>query len=185
MFDDPSIMPASTKAPFNLAKQQRIMGGIGGGIGLFNQFDSMQQQARQINTNAPGSETDSYGRPSYNLGGFAQSVDAIKPQGAQAGELLNGAAEGAQAGTAIMPGIGTAIGAGVGFIGSAISGGVRKREEERKKQLAQANLRTAQMQYNSSVMAFQNNVAGQSRYNDLMNTDARFQNIIKANNPNA
>src|SRR6185369_17197735 len=102
------------RAANNIRQQQ---GGIGGaitqgigGIGnLIYQNQAMQAQADNINTNAPDNPLDAYGKPQYNLGGFQQATEAIKPQGADAGEIGSGALSGAQTGAAIgsiIPGVG-------------------------------------------------------------------------------
>ncbi len=180
------------KAPKNIARTQQGLGaitqGLGGVSNLIYQNQAMQAQANNINTTAPGAQTDAYGSPQYNIGSFQQAAESIHPQGADAGEIGSGALSGAQTGAAIgsiIPGVGTVIGGAVGAIGGALSsvfgGASRKAEQEKKKRLAEANLRIAQKNFNSSMEAFNNQRAAQQVYNDTNDPAQRQQNIYSYN----
>lgn len=100
--------------------------------------------------------------PSYQLGEYFNKVYAARPKGASAGEVLGTAgkmaATGAQIGTAIMPGIGTAIGALGGAVmgtqGALIAGGIKKRRQTREREKALGKLTKAQQEYNTAAQEF-------------------------------
>lgn len=175
-------MPLS---PEQLAKQQQtygnILAGLGGASQILGQGISMIQDAKSINTIAPTVQSDSFGRPMYNLGNFTTQVSAIKPQGSTGGELASSALSGAAAGTAIMPGWGTAIGAVVGFAANALFGRRRKRIQEQKRRTANMNLQAAMSRYNTLVDQFNSNQMAQSLYNErLMESQNRMSNVYQA-----
>jgi hypothetical protein len=172
------------KSPQDLFKQQQTMNKISsaatGALALGGQFGSMVNEAKQINTVAPTPTTDSFGKPMYNLGNFQSQVSAIKPQGAQGGEVLSAAMTGASAGAA-FGGIGAAVGAGVGAIGSLFAGRRRKTLQQRKKGLAETSLRSAQRMYNQGVESFNQRQSAQSLYDEQMQmTDNRMNNVYQA-----
>lgn len=177
-----------------LKRQQALYGGIATGIGglgsLALQNQTMMQQANNINVQAPQIQSDVNGKPGFGALQLAQQQEnAIQPQGATGAEVANGALTGAETGAAIgsfIPGIGTAIGAGIGAIGGAISdwfgGEDRKTEMEKRKNLARANIRTAQMQYNSMMSGYNNKQLAMSQYNDMNNNSSqRIQNLYTFN----
>jgi hypothetical protein len=100
--------------------------------------------------------------PSYQLGEYFNKVYAARPKGASAGEVLGTAgkmaATGAQIGTAIMPGIGTAIGALGGAVmgtqGALIAGAIKKRRQTREREKALGKLTKAQQEYNTAAQEF-------------------------------
>lgn len=168
-----------------LRQNQKTIGNgfqaIGGGVGLASQWSSMANEADSINTSAPEQQLDYFGKPQYNLGEATINAININPQGAGADEILSGAAQGAAAGSAFgAPG--AIIGGAIGAIGSAIFGGARKSEMEKKKQKAINSLRFAQAQYNKAQDQFNIQNSGMQMYNQMNDLYSREANIYKANN---
>ena len=172
------------KTPDQLLKQQQtasqVSGVVSGVANLANQGINMVNSANSIQTNAPAQQMDAYGRPQYNLGNFQQDVNAIKPQGANAGEILSGAANGAMAGSAFGP-WGTAIGGAVGAGSAAIFGRIRRDKMRSKQRIAQGNLFTAQQLYNRSVSGYNDQQSAMARYQDMTNPDQRMNNLYTFN----
>src|SRR5690606_8014596 len=104
------------------------LGLIGNAVGMANQGSGLERSAPQMQTSATG-------EPIYS-GAYYNQASNFKPQGATGGEVLGMAGQGAAAGTAIMPGIGTLIGGVVGAIGGLIGGGARRRKQKREKDRA-------------------------------------------------
>lgn len=147
-----------------------------GAASLYGQHQMMVNEAKQINTTAPTVRIDSMGKPMFTLGQFTADTFNIKPKGASGGELLSGAVQGAAAGAAFgLPGV--AIGAGVGFISSALSGGRRKTIQERRKSLAMTNLAAAQRMFNTSMEDYNSRMSAQSLYRDQQ---AQYDNRVGA-----
>ena len=71
---------------------------------------------------------------------FVNKANDIKTKSYNFGKSLGAAASGAAAGTAILPGIGTAVGAGIGFVGNSLGQlfGIAKDSNNKDKALADA-----------------------------------------------
>jgi len=138
------------------------------------------QEAKNINTNAPTQQFDSFGRPMYNVGDFASQVASMNPSGASgfqiAGSTLKGAAVGAQFGGPI----GAAIGGAVGGISTALFGARKKTLERRKKSLARGNLFAAQQNYNQQTSDYFARQSAQSLYNNQFNSENRMSSVFNA-----
>lgn len=153
-------------------RQQKLNGGLQAASGfasIIGQGVGMVQEAKNINTNAPGQQFDQFGRPVFNLGDFTQQVGSINPQGSKVGERLSGAAQGALAGAAIggpAAPITALLGAGIGALSQTIFGRRRKRIQEKKKTLAQTSLFNAQRMFNSSMEDYNAQQSAQSLYNE-------------------
>jgi Sec-independent protein translocase protein TatA len=123
---------------------------------------------------------DIYGMSQQNLGlnnaSYSQAATA-KPQGINGGEVFGGAVKGAAVGTSILPGVGTAIGAGVGAIANIAGGVIRKnkQEDERDKALKAAAL--GQQQDNQRESSNRNQNLQQQSYYNSMNPYNREYNV--------
>lgn len=175
-FKQPAPAPDAAGAPAG--------GNIGGiataatsAVNLFGQWKGMGDEANNINTKAPQQSFDAFGAPDYNLGQFAKSVNAIKPQGAQAGEVIGSVAQGAAAGASFGP-IGALVGGAVGAIGSLIGGRRRRRKMEEKKRKANKALRVAQTNYNEAAQTSTEQRQAMTQYADQNNTSARMYNLF-------
>lgn len=155
---------------------QQVASIVQGAASLYGQHRAMVNEAKQINTTAPTVMIDSMGKPIFTLGQFTSDTFNIKPKGASGGELLSGTAQGAASGAVFGP-LGAGIGAGVGFISTALSGGRRKRIQERRKSLAMKNLAAAQRMFNTSMEDYNNRLSAQSLYRDQQ---AQYDNRIGA-----
>lgn len=170
--------------PNQLAKMQRAGQYAQAGtssLALFGDWYNDAHKYDSYNVSASGSETDAYGKPMYNLSGLEQKIGAIDTSGPTLGSIGKGAAEGAAIGGAFSP-VGAAIGGVVGGIGSTISGFIGSDKAKQKKRQAQMNLLNAQRMYNAQMTSYNNQVAGQSLYGDIMNNDRSF-NLMKFNSP--
>lgn len=154
-----------------------VTSAVTGAVSMFADFKGMGDAANNINTSAPTQSQDAFGNPDYNLGGFAQQVKAIKPQGATGGEIGGSIAKGASAGAAFGP-WGALVGGAIGAIGSLIGGRRRKRKMEEKRKKALANLKASQENYNESAQVAAEQRRSMSMYQDQTNTDARMQNLF-------
>lgn len=175
--------PAKKKTPWgkNVPIGDYLQAGAGA-MNLYNMYQNMQQEAEAINTQAPTEQKDAYGRPTYNVGKFASETWGISPQGASAGEVGSGLLSGASAGAAFGP-IGAIGGAIVGGLTSLFGGEDRAETQRRKRREAEASLRRAQQQYNTDMMAFQNNQLAAENYGNLMqNEQKRAQNLYSFKN---
>ncbi len=178
-----SIFKKAT-TPDQLFKQQqaisRASGIVSGAAALGGQFSGMINSAKNINTTAPTAMVDSFGKPMYNIGNFQSQVSAIKPQSATGGEVLSGAMQGASAGSQFGF-IGAGIGAVAGAIGTLFAGKRRKTLQQRRKSLAQSNLRDAQRMYNQGIEAFNMRQSAMSQYGQQQDlVDQRMNNVYEA-----
>jgi len=155
-----------------------VAGGVASAVGLGVNAYAQATRNKNINTAAPASQVDSSGKPTYNLGSFAQQAGSINTN-INAGNILNSTAQGAVAGSAI-PVIGTAVGAIGGFAIGLGSELFASDSAKRKKRLAQQSLFAAQRAYNSSISQYNNMLSGEQQYNDLQNPDARLYNLYKS-----
>lgn len=122
---------------------------IGSTIGNWGSMLSQGQNA--INPNAAPQQFDMNGDPSYNQGSLAANT-LIKPKGAQFGDYLNGALLG-------VPGL----------VVTAIIGGKKKREMQRKHDLAVMNLNNANNMYSQAKTQYYNRQGGMIDYNNKVN----------------
>lgn len=163
-------------------QQQMNMGlqAASGASALLGQGMGMINEAKQIRTTAPTQLLDAFGKPMYNLGDFTSQVSAIKPQGAQGGELLSGALQGAAGGAAFSP-IGAGVGALVGLASTALFGRRRKTLQREKQRLANKSLFNAQRMYNQSMESYNAQQAAQSLYrNQSEISQGRINNVYQA-----
>jgi hypothetical protein len=170
--------------PNQLAKMQKAgqyAQAGGSSLALFGDWYNDTHKYDNYNINGPSSETDAYGRPVYNLQGLEQKIGAIDTSGPTLGSIGKSAGQGAAAGSAFGP-YGAAIGGIVGATGGLISGLVGSKKAQEKKRQAQMNLLNAQRMYNAQMVGYNNQLAGQSLYGDIMNNDRSF-NLAKFNSP--
>lgn len=167
-------------------KMNQYGSAIAGGASLIGDWNQMQHQNDAINTNAPGQETDAYGKPVYNLGQLQQNINQIDTSqdsfGGIAKANLSGSFKGAAAGASFGP-WGALIGGAIGGIGGIISGFSAGAASRRKKRLAQQSLLQAQKLYNIQMSQYNQQLAGQSMYEDQQNNINRDFNIYKFNSP--
>lgn len=164
-------------------RQQQMNQGMqvaSGAAAILGQGMGMINEAKQIRTTAPTQLLDAFGKPMYNLGDFTSQVSAIKPQGAQGGELINGALQGAAAGAAFSP-LGAGIGAVVGLASTALFGKRRKKLQKDRQGLAQNSLFNAQRLYNQSMESYNAQQAAQSLYRNQSEIgQGRINNVYQA-----
>lgn len=171
-------------SPAQLAKYQKTGQYAQAGassLALFGDWYGNAHKYDNYNISAPGMENDAYGKPMYNLSGLDQKIGAIDTSGPTLDSIGRGAAEGAAAGSAFGP-YGAAIGGVIGGIGSTISGFIGSDKAKQKKRQAQMNLLNAQRMYNAQMAQYNNQLAGQSLYGDIVNNDRSF-NLMKFNSP--
>lgn len=170
--------------PEQFLKDQKISSQISGVVGgvssILGQGLSMIDEAKSINTTAPGVQQDFLGRPVYSIGQFSVDANAIKPQGASAGEIGSGALKGASAGAVFGP-VGAGVGALVGAASSALFGRRRKTLQQRKQRQAMGNLFAAQQLYNKSMNIFDSTQKGRSLYENAVDQEQRAQNLYTFN----
>jgi hypothetical protein len=131
--------------------------------------------------NLPSPPSPYYGQgidPSYSTGGYFNAAVKLDPQGAQAGEVLGGVAQGAQAGSAFGP-IGAGVGAVFGGVATAIGGGARKRKQQREKRRALKRGRSLQQGFNEAQESFDQSQLTLQSYQDRTNIDDRIYNLYK------
>jgi len=178
--------PYNTSQNTDDRKWGAISAGIGGVADMYGSYQNMVNQANAINTQSAPQTFDAYGDPSYNLGNLDASAN-MKAYGAQTGEILSGVGKGASTGAAIgsiVPGVGTVIGGVVGGIvggiSSAIGGGARKREQQKRIRLARLNLEAGQRMYGENKQQFLNTQLGAGDYNNRNNAYDRLTNLYMA-----
>lgn len=155
---------------------------LSGVTSLASQWDAQQAPARAIQTNAPAGDTNAFGKPEYNLGAFMAETTGIQPFGATGGEIANGALTGAATGFAVGGPIGAAVGGLVGGLSSIFGGESREDEMKRKKELAIANIRTAQKQYNAALKTYDMTQTAKESYYNMVNSQKGAQNLYRYNN---
>ncbi len=136
---------------------------------------------------APMESVSATGQPVYNVGEFYNNAATTTAQGATGAEVLatgaQGASLGAKIGTAILPGVGTAIGAiGVGLIGAGvgIAGGQRRKNRqtaEIDRALDMAS--TKQESFNRDSAAFEQRQLASQGYANRMNNTNRLYNLYR------
>jgi hypothetical protein len=152
---------------------------IMGGIGLASNFIGMANQGLGLNTNIGPMRTDSSMAPTYNAGDLWNEASSARPQGASGGEILNGAGQGAAAGAAFGP-IGAGIGAVAGGVGTAITGGIRKRKQQKEQNSAMRQVQQAQQDFNTADVSFRNQRNQMEDYNQRMNSNNRLYNLYRS-----
>lgn len=158
----------------------------GGAASLYGQWNTDYHKNDNINVNAPGQEVDVYGKPTYNLGQLQQNIGQIDTSGDSFGGLaqrnISGSLQGASAGSAAGP-WGALIGGIIGGVGGIVEGFAGASRARRRKNLAINNLRNAQHVYNAHMAQYNQQLAGQSMYEDQQNNPSRDFNIYKFNSP--
>ena len=150
----------------------------GGALGLASTFASTANEDLPL-SQIPGTQRSATGQPVYNLGASYNEAYQSKPQGATGGEILSAAGQGAAAGTAVLPGIGTAVGAGIGALGSIISGGIRKSRERRQRRTALEQLATGQHDFNQASQAFDNQQLSLDDYYRRADLSTQLHNLYR------
>jgi outer membrane lipoprotein SlyB len=172
----------SNKNPAVGAVAGKVMGGIGGVVGLAGLVSDQQAPAEAINTNAPSADTDSFGKPAYNLGAFMGETSGIQPYGVTGGEALSGVLQGAGSGFAVGGPVGAVVGGIIGGVTSLFGGSSREDEMKRKKELAQSNIRQAQKLYNSALNSYNSAETAKNSYYNSLNNQKGAQNLYRYNN---
>lgn len=83
-------------------------------------------------------------------GAYLNAAFNAHPQKTNGVEILGGAAKGAAIGTQFAPGIGTAVGAGVGALGTIFAGRSRRLRQERERDRAISQALNYQSAYNNA-----------------------------------
>lgn len=128
----------------------------GGVIGLGLNAYRTANQGLYLNQQIAPSQYDLNSAPSYTAGAANSEAVNSKIQNATAGEVLGGAGTGAAIGTQILPGIGTAAGAVIGGIVSAVGGDARGTRQQHERQAALRRVIGAQQSYNTQNINFRN-----------------------------
>jgi len=178
------MMPKKVAAPFKVPPLPQAEGfdwsgaamGVAGAGMLAADTIGMANQS--LNLGDPEQQYfDGESEPTYNLGQYYSQAASSKPQGATGGEVLGQTAKYAALGTQIMPGLGTAIGAGVGALSSLIGGGVRKRKQRGERQKALGKVATQQQNYNTASKDYWENLISEHGYRERANPYKRMTNL--------
>ena len=116
------------------------------------------------------------GRPSYSGDSYITASNA-RAQKNSWGEVGSAAASGAAAGTAVLPGWGTAIGAVVATGAELIGSHARHVKQQHEKDRAMASAQSYQRLYNTATQGFQENQNAQTDYSRRVNQYNRFKNL--------
>ena len=95
------------------------------------------------------------------LGALGGIVSGITKKTNTAGQIAGGALSGAAAGTAILPGWGTAIGAIVGALGGLFSAKAAKKQEEQQKAILEEQKKQTALQQRMAALTFTSSITGQ------------------------
>jgi hypothetical protein len=146
------------------------------GIGL----DAANMASQRFNFgNIAQSQTDSNSAPVYTAGQLSNQVSGAHPHGAQAGEIGSAVAKGAAAGTQVLPGWGTAIGAVYGLASSVIGGAIRKNQQQTEKDRAYGRVAAAQSLYNKQDEDYRRQQNQLYNYYNQNNAAGREYNIYR------
>jgi hypothetical protein len=189
--DNTGTSSYSNQSQDDLYKRQQQMANYaaaaGGAASLYGQWNSDYHSNDNINVNSPGQEVDVYGKPTYNLGQLQQNIGQIDTSGDSFGGLakrnLSGSLQGASAGFSAGGPWGALIGGIIGGVGGIVEGYTGASRARKRKQLALSNLRNAQHVYNAHMVQYNQQLAGQSIYEDQQNNQSRDFNIYKFNSP--
>jgi hypothetical protein len=140
---------------------------IAQGAGFVGDIANISNNYQRLNKSVQPLQNDAYGQPMYNFGQQAAETNAYKPHGAGAGEIGSATAQGALLGSSI-PGVGTAIGAAAGFVGSIGASLFKNKQMEEEKKKAQAALSAEQNNYNTSMQTYNQNYLGRQAYEDQL-----------------
>lgn len=152
-------------------------GAIAGAASLGLNAYGMSRQGLNLPQYDTSLQYSSTGQPSYSGEIENTATGARVQRGATGGEIGAGAASGALAGTSVLPGWGTAIGAVVGA-GAAIAGGAaRGNRQQREKNRAFASAESYQSAYNTASKNFDQTQGAQIDYQRRTNNYRRFQNL--------
>lgn len=156
--------------------QYKIGGVASGAAALYGNLTSMYQSGvNAVNPYASPESQDAFGDPQYNQGTLVQQV-GVHPQGAQGGDYANNIAKGAIAGAA-FGGVGAIVGGGIAAIGTALVGGAKKREMDRRHNLAIANLTAANRLYSQRKTQYLEKQESMGDYNNKLNQYDRLNNL--------
>lgn len=154
-------------------RTDRAIGVAQGGLGLLNNFLSMNNQSLNL-PSVPTQSFSPYERPTYNLGQSYNMTSVSKPQGASGGEILSGVGQGASAGASFgLPGM--AIGGVLGGLTSLIGGAFRKDKQQEEKRKQEDRLVAGQKSFNTATDNF---IKGQNLREDYIDQTTRYQNNL-------
>lgn len=153
-------------------------GAISGGLALAGTYTNMVNQ--ELGLEAPPTlERSATGEPVYTAGQTYNQASLSQPKGASGGEILSAAGQGAAAGTTIMPGIGTAVGAVVGAGISIFGGSRRKKKQKREKQKALNQVANRQQEFNTASESFAEQQLATDDYYRRLNIDDQLYNLYR------
>ena len=169
------------KAPSNGGIDASGIGGaVTGGLATIGMGVGIANEGKNIDTSVAGAQTSATGAPVYNLGGDVQRLGDLKPEGASFGQVLSAAGSGASAGSALAPGIGTAIGAIGGALTSLIGGRIKKRRMQEAKDKLAKNVARGQADYNEADQQFDQAQIRKQEFNKRRNLTNRLYNLYGA-----
>ena len=153
---------------------------LSGSASIYGELNSMYQNGvNSINPYASPTTFDAYGDPSYNQGNLVQQV-GIRAKGAQGEDYLSNIGTGALAGMEVAGPWGAVIGGAIGGISTAITGGAKKREMQRRHNLAISNLNAANKLYGTAKTQYFEHQLGMGDYNAKTNNYDRLNNLYMA-----
>ena len=157
-----------------------IGGAVTGGLATIGMGVGIANEGKNIDTSVAGAQTSATGAPVYNLGGDVQRLGDLNPKGASFGQVLSAAGSGASAGSALAPGIGTAIGAIGGALTSLIGGRIKKRRMQEAKDKLAKNVARGQADYNEADQQFDQAQIRKQEFNKRRNLTNRLYNLYGA-----
>jgi hypothetical protein len=177
----PQINPNTSQrpgtTPISSERLGGIMGAVNTGLGMYNENAQEVAAVKSIDTSAPQSQVDAYGRPVWNAGGMLNTIGGIDTGLNSAGKVGASTARGAITGAQLGGPIGGAIGGIIGAASSIIGGHVRRNAAKRAKRRAIRNFKGVQTSYNNNTLAANQQEAANSQYTDLMNNQTRYNNL--------
>jgi len=162
--------------PINKEQGNQYAGVISGAASLYGNLNEMYQNGiNTINPYASPTTFDAYGDPSYNQGNLVANAN-VTSKGAQGGDYASNIAKGAVAGAA-FGGVGAVVGGAIGGISTAIVGGAKKREMDKRHRLAIANLTAANKFYSNAKTQYYDRQLSTGDYNNKNNNYDRLNNL--------
>jgi hypothetical protein len=160
-----------------------ILQGAAGAVGLAGTLKTQYDQDLEFGQ-SPEQQFSATGEPIYNLGGQYNDIATSKAQGATGGEILGAAGQGAAIGAdpalvAATGGLSIAAGAILGGGWSAITGGARKRKQQRQKTEAREKIQGQQQDFNQASESFDATQRAYQGYLDRADISDRIYNLYK------